>query len=123
MRAARTGLSERGAGELIHESSKDEVLSTFCASAGAGEGDLRWTLEGLVQKGPVARVAGKRPSAVCIFCGLFTSLSATAAELFTSSGGAILPERFPRLCITPEIVSVQKLRSPKAPWRLAVLSH
>jgi hypothetical protein len=85
MRAARTGGVRHGPGELIQEPSGGGVLSTFGVPADAGVGDLRLTLEGLVQESPVARVAGKRPAAF-----------SPPAELFTSSGDALFLERFPR---------------------------
>src|SRR5205823_13086029 len=97
-RAARIGADRCGPGELIQEPSWGAVLSAFSAAVIAGVGDLRQTLEGLVQKGRGARATEVRPPAFC-----------PAAELFTSSGGAVFPDRFPRWRITPESVSVQTL--------------
>src|SRR5438067_733894 len=98
-RAARIGADRCGPGELIQEPSWGAVLSAFSAAVIAGVGDLRQTLEGLVQKGRGARATEVRPPAFC-----------PAAELFTSSGGAVFPDRFPRWRITPESVSVQSGR-------------
>jgi len=75
------------------------------ASATPGVGDLRRTLEGLVQESRVAWVAGIGPPAVW-----------PAAELFTSSGGAAWGSRFPRWWLTPGTVSVQKLRQSEIVW-------
>lgn len=85
MRVARNGADRRGLGELIQEPSRGQALSAFGAAVEAGVGDLRLTLEGLVQKGRGARSTGDGPPAVC-----------AAAELFTSLGGAVLSDRFPR---------------------------
>jgi len=86
VRAARTGADRRGPGELIQEPSRGVVLSAFGASVRAGVGDLRLTLEGLVQVSRAARLTGIGPQAI-----------SPAAELFTSSGGAIFGDRLP-LC-------------------------
>jgi len=104
VRAARTGPDRRAAGELIQEPSWGEVLSAFKAAVVTSVGDLRLTLEGLVQESRGARATKIRPSAVW-----------PAAELFTSSGGAVLTDRFPRWWLTPETVSVQDASRPRTP--------
>jgi len=82
---ASSGADRRGPGELIHEPSKGEVLSAFGAAVDTGVGDLRRTLEGRVQTGRGARATGNGPPTVW-----------AAAELFTSSGGAVGTDRFLR---------------------------
>ena len=78
MRAARTGSDRRDPGELIQEPSGGGVLSAFGASATAGDGDLRLTLVGLVQKSRGPGAAGNGPPELW-----------PAAELFTSAGAAV----------------------------------
>jgi len=85
MRAARTGSGRRGPSELIQEPSRGGVLSAFGASATAGVGDLRLTLVGLVQESRGTCGTGSGPFIIWL-----------AAELFTSSGEAVLRGRFPR---------------------------
>jgi len=85
VRAARTGSGRRGPGELIQEPARGGVLSAFGASAAAGVGDLRLTLAGLVRTSRGPGGTGNGPPAAW-----------PAAELFTSAGGAVFPDRFPR---------------------------
>jgi len=85
LRAARIGAGHRDPGELIQEPSRGGVLSAFSAAASASVGDLRLTLLGLVQK---SRVTG--------WAKIGPVIEWLAAELFTSSGGAIFVDRFLR---------------------------
>ena len=85
VRAARIGDGHRGPGELIQEPSRGGVLSAFGAVATASVGDLRLTLLGLVQE---SRGTGWAK------IGPFTGW--LVAELFTSSGRAVFPDRFLR---------------------------
>jgi len=55
------------------------------AAVNTGVGDLRLTLAGLVQKGRGTRATGFGPPTIWL-----------TAELFTSLGGAVLGDRFPR---------------------------
>ena len=85
LRAARIGAGHRGPGELIQEPLRGGVLSAFSAAASASVGDLRLTLSGLVQR---SRVTG--------WAKIGPLVEWVAAELFTSSDGAIFRDRFLR---------------------------